>query len=316
MPPINFCIKFFNLVININENTKMIKNQNHLGGICMILSVLFFSLMDVLIKITHEYDVGQVMFSRALFGLIPIFFLIPKERLKNFYKTKYTGLHFYRSFVGAIAMYAIFVGLRNLELAEVTSMAFSGPIWVVIFSILFLREKVRLTRWLAVGLGFMGVLIISKPGFDNLNFYYIYPIIFCLGLSYVAIAIRKLSSTEPVWLISFFFSFSIMLLSFLSFYQNWILPSLIDLFLLSMVGILGGLATLWLSQSYKYSEVSLVSPLKYLGLVFAIIFGYFIWNEVPSIKTLIGAFLVITSSIIIFRREITLKKQVTVPRHD
>ncbi len=94
------------------------------------------------------------------------------------------------------------------------------------------------------------------------------------------------------------------------------MPSLVDLFLLSMVGILGGLANLWLSQSYKYSEVSLVSPLKYLGLVFAIIFGYFIWNEVPSIKTLIGAFLVITSSIIIFRREMYLKKKLSVARHE
>ena len=111
----------------------MIKNHNHLGGICMILSVLFFSLMDILIKITNEYDVGQVMFARAIFGLVPIFFLIPKKKLKNFYKTKHAGLHFLRSFNGAIAMYAIFVGLRNLELAEVTSMAFSGPIWVVIF---------------------------------------------------------------------------------------------------------------------------------------------------------------------------------------
>ena len=103
----------------------MIKSQNQLGGICMILSVLFFSLMDILIKITNEYDVGQVMFSRALFGLIPIFFLIPKKKLKDFYKTKRIGLHFYRSFVGAVAMWAIFVGLRNLELAEVTSIAFS-----------------------------------------------------------------------------------------------------------------------------------------------------------------------------------------------
>ena len=64
----------------------MIKSQNHLGGICMILSVLFFSLMDVLIKITNEYDVGQVMFSRAIFGLIPIFFLTPKKNLKVFIK--------------------------------------------------------------------------------------------------------------------------------------------------------------------------------------------------------------------------------------
>ena len=103
----------------------MIKNQNHLGAVYMIMSVLFFAFMDILIKITDEYPVGQVMFFRAVFGLIPIFFLIPKNRLKDFYKTQHFGLHFYRSFFGAIAMAAIFIGLRNLQLAEVTSLAFS-----------------------------------------------------------------------------------------------------------------------------------------------------------------------------------------------
>jgi len=113
-------------------------SKNHLGAIYMILSVLFFSFMDVLIKITNEYDVGQIMFFRASFGLIPIFFLIPKNRIKNFYKTKNIKLHFYRSFFGAIAMAAIFIGLRNLQLAEVTALAFSGPLWVVLFSMFFL----------------------------------------------------------------------------------------------------------------------------------------------------------------------------------
>ena len=94
------------------------------------------------------------------------------------------------------------------------------------------------------------------------------------------------------------------------------MPNIIDLLLLSMIGILGGLANLWLTQSYKYSEVSLVTPLKYLALVFAIIFGYFIWEEIPTTKTLIGAFLVIISSFIIFRREMYLKKQVSVTRHE
>ena len=79
-----------------------------------------------------------------------------------------------------------------------------------------------------------------------------------------------------------------------------------------MIGILGGLANLWLSQSYKYSEVSLVTPLKYLALVFAIIFGYLIWDEVPTIKTLTGALLVILSSFIIFRREMILNKKLSV----
>ena len=94
------------------------------------------------------------------------------------------------------------------------------------------------------------------------------------------------------------------------------MPNLIDLCLLSMIGILGGLANLWLTQSYKFSEVSLVTPLKYLALVFAIIFGYFIWDEIPTIKTLMGALLVIISSFIIFRREMYLKKQVSVSRHE
>ena len=107
-----------------------------------------------------------------------------------------------------------------------------------------------------------------------------------------------------------------MIISFFTIDQGWILPSIKDFLLLCMVGILGGLANLWLSQSYKYSEVSLVSPLKYLGLVFAIIFGYFIWNEIPTSKTLLGALLVIVSSIIIFRREMYLKKKLSVSRHE
>jgi drug/metabolite transporter (DMT)-like permease len=107
-----------------------------------------------------------------------------------------------------------------------------------------------------------------------------------------------------------------MILSFFTFYQNWLLPNLVDLFLLSMIGILGGLANLWLTQSYKLSEVSLVTPLKYLALVFAIIFGYLIWDEIPTTKTLIGAILVIASSIIIFRREMVLKKNLSLSRHE
>ncbi len=282
----------------------------------MFISVCAFSLMDVIVKWSDDYPVGQVLFFRGFFGIIPILFLIPKDRYIDFYKTTRPMLHLKRCLAGLIALVAIFIALRNLPLATVVSISFAAPIFTTIFSIFMLNEKVGFYRWLAVIVGFVGIVIISEPGFSSLNFYYIYPIIFCLGLSYVAIAIRKLSSTEPVWLISFFFSFSIMILSFFSFYQNWILPSFIDLFLLAMIGILGGLANLWLSQSYKFSEVSLVTPLKYLALIFAIIFGYFIWDEIPTLKTLLGAALVILSSFIIFRREMILKKRVSVSRHE
>ena len=291
-------------------------SKNQLGFLYMFLSVCAFSVMDLIVKWSESYPVGQVLFFRGFFGIIPILFLIPKDRYSNFYKTQRALLHFKRCIAGLIAIVAIFIALRKLPLATVVSISFAAPIFTTIMSIFFLNEKVGLYRWLAVIVGFLGIVIISEPGFTSLNVYYIYPIIFCFGLSYVAIAIRQLSSTEPVWLISFYFSFSIMIISFFTIDQGWILPSIKDFLLLCMVGILGGLANLWLSQSYKYSEVSLVTPLKYLALVFAIIFGYFIWEEIPTTKTLIGAFLVIISSFIIFRREMYLKKQVSVTRHE
>ena len=291
-------------------------SKNQLGFFYMFISVCAFSLMDVIVKWSDTYPVGQVLFFRGFCGIIPILFLIPRDRYLDFYKTNRSSLHFKRCFAGLIAIVSIFVALRNLPLATVVSISFAAPIFTTIFSIFLLSEKVGFYRWLAVLVGFIGIIVISEPGLSDLNFYYIYPIIFCLGLSYVAIAIKKLSSTEPVWLISFFFSLSILILSFFTFYQNWIMPSFIDLLLLSMIGILGGLANLWLSQSYKFSDVSLVTPLKYLALVFAIIFGYFIWDEVPTTKTIIGSLLVISSSFIIFRREMVLNKELSRPRHE
>ena len=282
----------------------------------MFMSVCAFSIMDAIVKWSDAYPVGQVLFFRGLFGMIPIFFLIPRERYFDFYKTNRPFLHFKRVLAGLISIVAIFIALRKLPLATVVSISFAAPIFTTIFSIFLLKEKVGFYRWLAVFVGFIGIIIISEPGYSSLNINYLYPIIFCLGLSYVAIAIRQLSSTEPVWLIGLYFSFSIMIISFFTISNGWLMPNLKDLFLLSMVGILGGLANLWLTQSYKLSEVTLVTPLKYLALVFGIFFGYLIWDEVPSIKTLTGASLVIISSFIIFRREIYLKKQLSIAQHE
>jgi len=282
----------------------------------MFLSVCAFSIMDLIVKWSEGYPLGQVIFFRGFFGLVFYFFIIPKERMRNFYYTKRPGLHFLRCFFGLMALLSIFTALRNLPLATVVSIAFGAPIFTTIFSIFLLNEKVGYYRWLAVFVGFVGIIIITEPGLSSLNIYYIFPIIFVLGMSYVAITIRQLSKTEPVWLISLNFSAAITLAGLFTIPYGWLVPNLNDLVLLSMIGIFGGVANLWLSQSYKLSEVSLVTPLKYLALVFAIIFGYFIWNEIPSIKTLMGASLVILSSLIIFRREIFLKKQISTTRHE
>ena len=276
----------------------------------MFMSICAFSIMDLIVKWSEHYPLGQVLFFRGFFGVVIYFFIMPRERIKNFYYTKRAGLHLLRCLSGLIALIAIFIALRKLPLATVVSISFAAPIFTTIFSIFLLNEKVGFYRWLAVSIGFIGIIIITEPGFDDLNIYYLFPIIFCLGLSYVAITIRQLSTTEPVWLIALNFSIVITLASLFTIPFGWVMPNVKDLALLCMIGFFGGFANLWLSQSFKLSEVSLVSPLKYLALIFGIFFGYLIWDEIPTIRTLLGALLVIASSLIILRREIYHKKEI------
>lgn len=283
----------------------------------MFFSVCAFSVMDLIVKWSQEYPTGEVLFFRGLFGLLPNFFLIPKNKLRNFYKTDRKLEHFFRCSCGSIALVAIVVALRELPLAIVVSLSYAAPLFITVLSIFMLGEKVRMTRWMAVAIGFIGVIIISKPGFEQMNYFYLLPLIFCVGMAFVTITIRRLSTTEPIWLISFFFSLSVTLLSMITIPFGWVLPSVQDFILLSFMGITGGAANLLLTQSYKLSEVSLVAPLKYLSLIFAIFFGYLIWSEIPSIKTLIGSALVILASIIILRREIYFKQKIpSTIRHD
>ena len=292
-------------------------SKNQLGFLYMFLSVCTFSIMDLIVKWSGEYPTGQVMFFRGFFGIIPTFFLIPRERIKTFYKTKRPKEHFFRCIMGLMALVAIFIALRKLPLAIVVSLSFSAPLFITILSIFLLSEKVGIYRWLAVLIGFVGVIIITEPGIEEMNYLYLLPIIFCVGMSFVTITIRKLSSTEPIWLISIFFSIMILIASLMTIPFGWVMPNFHDFILLSLVGIMGGSANLFLTQSYKLSEVSLVAPLKYLSLIFAIIFGYLIWNEVPTTKTLIGASLVVSASLIIFRREIYHKEKIpSATRHE
>jgi len=276
----------------------------------MFLSVCTFSVMDLLVKWSSDYPTGEVLFFRGFFGLLPTYFLIPKNKLKTFYTTRRSKEHLFRCLMGLMALIAIVVALRELPLAVVVSLSYAAPLFITVLSIFLLSEKVGIFRWLAVLIGFIGVIIIAEPGFKGMNYLYFLPLIFCIGMAFVTITIKKLSTTEPIWLISIFFTITISIAGLATIPMGWVMPNLQDFILLALIGVTGGSANLFLTQSYKLSEVSLVAPLKYLALIFAIIFGYLIWNEIPTIKTLIGASLVIFASLIIFKREIHHKQKI------
>ena len=135
------------------------KNQS--GFLYMFMSVCAFSFMDLIVKWSEHYPLGQVLFFRGFFGVVIYFFIMPRNRIRNFYHTKRAGLHFLRCIFGLIALIAIFIALRNLPLATVVSISFAAPIFTTIFSIFFLNEKVGFYRWLAVSIGFIGIIVIT-----------------------------------------------------------------------------------------------------------------------------------------------------------
>ena len=288
--------------------------RNQLGVLYGIASVACFAMMDASVKWLDMFPVGQVLFSRFFFGLIPILMLVPRGEFKTFYKTSRPKLHAFRAITGTLAIIALFIALREIPLADVVSLTFGGPIFVTLGSIFFLSEKVGIRRWLAVLIGFFGMLLIVKPAYEELNIYYIFPIIFCIFFACVALSIRSLSSTEPNYRIALYFSLLSMIVGLFTLPFGWVMPNSFEFFLLIFTGLVGSVANILLTVSLRFAEASLVTPTKYLNLVFAILLGYFIWSEIPKLLTLVGAGLIIVSSVIIFMRESELKKKVVSSR--
>ena len=300
------------MINNLKDNKLL--NKNQIGVLYGIASVACFAMMDACVKWLDQFPVGEVLFARFFFGLIPILMLVPRSEIKTFYKTSRPKLHAFRAVSGTFAIIALFIALREIPLADVVSLTFGGPIFVTLGSIFFLSEKVGFRRWSAVFIGFIGMLLIVKPAYQELNIYYIFPIIFCIFFACVALSIRSLSTTEPNYRIALYFSLLSMFVGLFTLPFGWVVPSKFELFLLIFTGIIGSYANILLTASLRIAEASLVTPTKYLNLVFAILLGYFIWGEIPKILTLLGATLIIVSSIIIFVRESKLKKQVISPR--
>lgn len=290
-------------------------SKNQLGIIFMILSVISFSVMDIVVKLmSSHYPTGQLIFFRGFFGLIPILFIIPKERFGNLLKTEKIKLHLVRAFGGAFAMTFLYLGLKFLPIADAITISFAAPIFATIFSIIFLNEKVRLIRWLAIFFGLTGVIIVLKPGTELFTYYSFFPILFCIGFATISIAIKKLSKTEPDYLIALYFTLVLILFGLISISMGWKKIDISDIHYLVIIGLSGSIGNIFLTKSIREADISLVTPIKYLSLVFAIIAGWLIFNEIPSILTISGAMLIILSTFVIFKREAAKKIKPTIIR--
>jgi|TARA_B110001452_G_scaffold71196_1_gene57491 drug/metabolite transporter (DMT)-like permease len=285
------------------------------GPFYFLISVIFFSVMEILVKfLSSSYPIGELVFFRGFFGLLPIIFVMPKKKFFQNFKTKKIKLHIFRTITGCFALISIFFSLKYLPLADAISITFAAPIFATIFSIFFLKEIVGKKRWFAVLIGFLGILIILKPGTSLFSIYSIFPILFCVGFAASASLIRILSKTDKNYLISFYYTAGLTLVSLFLDPLSWKIPLFKDCLLLISIGIIGSLGNIIITEAYRKSEISLITPIKYLNLIFAIVFGYYLFNEVPEVSTLIGSVFIIVSTVIIFIRERKLNKKNIIPK--
>ncbi|SMX26641.1 EamA-like transporter family protein [Pelagimonas phthalicica] len=281
-------------------------------GIALKLCAVFlFTIMASLIKATSDLvPPGEAVFFRSFFAMpIIIGWLFLRGDLKTGLRVKRPMGHFWRGVIGVSAMGFGFASLGLLPLPEVTAIGYAAPMFTVLFAAVLLGERLRAFRLSAVGLGLVGVIVVMWPrlSLDQLDD------VAMLGVACVLISavlralaqihIRKLVATEETSAIVFFFSLTATSLSLLTIPFGWAWPGWFGFGLLAASGFVGGVAQIFLTSAYKHAEAALLAPFDYASILFAILFGYVFFAEVPTAMVLIGSGIVMAAGGLIIWRE-------------
>ncbi|MEL6564841.1 MAG: DMT family transporter [Pseudomonadota bacterium] len=278
-----------------------------------LVAVFLFMVMAAMIKAaTENVPAGQAVFFRSLFAMPVILAWVwhRGEVREALIPQNFMG-HVWRGLFGTSAMALTFAGLGLLPLPEVTALGYATPIFTVILAALMLGERIRLVRISAVALGLVGVMIVLWPRLSLdasvLSTAGSIGALMVLGASilraFVQIHIRTLVQTEHTAAIVFYFSLTATLLSLLSLPFGWIIPGALDVSLLIGAGLIGGIAQILVTSSYRFGGASMLAPFDYASLIFAALIGYVIFNEVPTLTMVLGAALVVAGGVLIIWRE-------------
>ncbi|WP_315831445.1 DMT family transporter [Bradyrhizobium prioriisuperbiae] len=278
-----------------------------------IASTLMFALMGAQVRyLGGAFPVGEVAFCRALFALIPILLVFGwRGELRGALHTSRPKDHVLRGAFSIVGTFCTFGALARLPLADYTAIAFIAPLITVIFAALFLKEHVRVYRWSAVIIGFGGVILMLLPYLGNhveLTSSVLLGLAFALtnALSSggATIQIRRLTATESTASIVVFMTLLVMLVSLLTVAFGWRWPvSWIEIVALVGVGMAGGLGQILFTDSYRYAPASFLAPFDYTAMMWAFLFGYLFFSEVPTPFVIAGAVIVAGAGLFVILRE-------------
>ena len=269
----------------------------------MILTILLFSIMNALAKgFANYYPIIVIVWVRYISQTIfTTFIFIPN--LNKIVKTKKIKLHLFRSLLLFCATLSMFSGFKYLTLVSTITIFQIGPLVVVVFSVIFLKEKVGYRRWLSVFVGFSGTLFILKPGTGNVFFFGLFPILAAIFYAGYAVSTRRLGTEEDPKTNFFYTSLVGTIISTIILIPFFEPIAIKDLLTFSILGIFGGLGHFCFILALRKSEASFLAPFTYFDLIFATILGILFFAEFPDIYVIVGAFIIVSAGIYTWHRE-------------
>lgn len=291
-------------------------------------AVLVFTVMDAVVKsVSGHYPTGQIIFFRNFFAFPPILLFLWWTGGLAF-RTAQPWSHVLRGLFGVTSMYCYFLSYKLLPLSDAVALSLSSPIFMTVLAIPLLGEKVGRRRWAAVAVGFGGVLLMTRPGAGVFQVAALVPLIATIFYDLAMVTIRKMTA-ERSGTVAFYFTLLACAagLGTIPFGQAdwagyglgpWVWPSGRDLAVLVIIGTMGGIGQICLTNAFRMAPMSVVAPFDYTALVYAFILGYFCFGEVPDAYLIIGGLTVVASGIYIVHREAVTARQrrkaaITVP---
>jgi drug/metabolite transporter (DMT)-like permease len=269
----------------------------------MICSSFFFGIAAALIKLASpKFSVFEIAFCRNLFGLIPALWMSSRIGSSGFRAVNLMA-HFWRGLFGVASMLCIFYAYSLIPLPDATSISFSSPLFITTFSALFLHEQVGRHRWIAVLVGFLGVLIIMKPGSGVVTHGGVAALGSGLFYALAMISLRKLRHTENTEVTTLYFTLLATIVTGLFVPFNWKAPDLSGAIYLISIGLLSGVGQYLLTKAYGLAEASVISPFIYVSIIWATTFGILLWGDIPTTSMVIGTGIIILSGLYILHRE-------------
>ena len=270
----------------------------------MVVSMAIVAVQDATTKwLAGGYPVGEVIFFRSVFTMLPIAFFVWRAGGRPALRTRRPGAHGLRAGLMVCCMFLFVLALSLMPLADAVTLTFTGPMFVTELAPVLLGERVGWQRWLAVAVGFAGVVVVLRPGTGTLQLVVIVPVLAALASALRDVVTRRMGPGESPAAIMFYTTLALLGASALTLPMGWAWVTIPDLGLFLVAGVLVAAVEFLQIKAIRLAELSVILPFRYTAVLWAVLAGFLVWGHLPDAYVIAGGALVIVSGLYILHRE-------------